>query len=607
MRYEPDDSQEEVLKFIEDKGNRVILVTAPPGTGKTYTGIKCAQRIIELRQIRPHQKVLFLTFCKNARAQLDTELSKVEDSTIRRQIEVSNFHSFFKEKIWPYRTFLGLPLRVNVVSERARYNAIQNLLGSSALGQLKRQTGVSNKWEILGHLSRGLELNHPEFRYREIPGNTLLKVVSHIRQENKGGRIYFDDLGYLFYRLINESPWLRQVYRTKYPVIIVDEFQDSTRVQWQIIKMLTKTGRLIIFADEYQQLYEWLGASNEWIADVDSWTKTKRKELREFHRYKDKPELQIFFQGLRKVLFNNEPPIYTHGRFVTYSGRNHFNFKNYIKSLILNKIRQLEKANEYSIGVLFIQNEDVHDLRRYLLSKGKWSHEISRNVEDHNFFHDFFEQIPTIRSHGDYAQCLLTSLREISSHQHHSGREVNWALISRVLTGEQNARPRGNKREAGILKSLETKANGFDGDPTQILGDLCCLTSELEGIFVWDERILNTIERMRKNLVKTTSSEELTLMEKIDSCIGIFLQQLFIRTSYVSPGVYVLNVNQAKGKEFDYVILPCLSKISFWRDDLDLRKKLYVALTRAKKDFVAYYPPHREMQPEILFKYFKVH
>jgi len=62
-------------------------------------------------------------------------------------------------------------------------------------------------------------------------------------------------------------------------------------------------------------------------------------------------------------------------------------------------------------------------------------------------------------------------------------------------------------------------------------------------------------------------------------------------------GIYVLNVHQAKGKEFDWVILPDVTENTFPLGNNDKRKLFYVAVTRAKRKVVIY---RRDNQSKIL-------
>jgi superfamily I DNA/RNA helicase len=66
------------------------------------------------------------------------------------------------------------------------------------------------------------------------------------------------------------------------------------------------------------------------------------------------------------------------------------------------------------------------------------------------------------------------------------------------------------------------------------------------------------------------------------------LQELYMRAHRILIGIYVLNVHQAKGREFDWVILPDVTESTFKSNNEDKKKLFYVAVTRAKQKVIIY-------------------
>ncbi len=121
-----------ILEFIEKGfcGNRVIIVEAPPGAGKTFLSVLCAKKLIV--NIKINQKVLLITFSRNARAQLNKEAEHVfsSDREKLKQIEITNFHSFFQKYVWAYRSYLGLPLDLDLICPQKRNKQIRSFLSN---------------------------------------------------------------------------------------------------------------------------------------------------------------------------------------------------------------------------------------------------------------------------------------------------------------------------------------------------------------------------------------------------------------------------------------------------------------------------------------------
>ena len=95
-----------------------IVVEAPAGTGKTFSCIQAVKALCDSGRLAPYQKVLILTFSRNARAQLLKELSKFAlDDEIYKHIDINNYHSFFKKYLDTYRDAIGIQKRLCIVDD----------------------------------------------------------------------------------------------------------------------------------------------------------------------------------------------------------------------------------------------------------------------------------------------------------------------------------------------------------------------------------------------------------------------------------------------------------------------------------------------------------
>ena len=112
-----DEKQKEFIGHIKND-EPYVLVEAPAGTGKTFCCIQAAKTLCEFNMLLPYQKVLILTFSRNARAQLLKELSKLpHESSVYKQIDINNYHSFFKKYLDAYRDVLGINSPLKIVDD----------------------------------------------------------------------------------------------------------------------------------------------------------------------------------------------------------------------------------------------------------------------------------------------------------------------------------------------------------------------------------------------------------------------------------------------------------------------------------------------------------
>lgn len=109
---------------------------------------------------------------------------------------------------------------------------------------------------------------------------TLLKVISQYSAKmQESNALDFDDLLYYVHKLFAGVPEILEKYRERYKYILIDEFQDTNKVQYQIFKMLGEKYRnIFVVGDDDQSIYSWRGA------DADN--------LKKFER--DFPDCQVY-------------------------------------------------------------------------------------------------------------------------------------------------------------------------------------------------------------------------------------------------------------------------------------------------------------------------
>ncbi|MFD2274789.1 UvrD-helicase domain-containing protein [Undibacterium arcticum] len=84
-----------------------------------------------------------------------------------------------------------------------------------------------------------------------------------MRLAHNEGRICFDLFASFVSAILHGSDRIRQIIATMYPVIILDEFQDTNAGQWHVVEALGQYSRLLALADPEQRIYDWIGADPE--------------------------------------------------------------------------------------------------------------------------------------------------------------------------------------------------------------------------------------------------------------------------------------------------------------------------------------------------------
>jgi len=295
-----DPDQEAVL--ADD--SRRLLITAPPGSGKTVTAIRLAGRDVDQGLVGPTQRVLILTFSLQARAQLETYSREILPSEQRRQIEITNYHAWFWSKVRQFRSSLGLPLDLDLSTQgQHEADVLGAMIAAGVAGGDATWKGTAAS-DYAVALEHGVEGCRPDRLLK--PLDRANKVGDGLIAVHRGGRLHYDDLAYYMWRLIDESENLRRIWRHKYPVIVLDEYQDTSPIQAKIVERLAgDAGRVYAFADRLQMIYGWRDASPQRITDFEN-RGASSHTLKTLHRYRNRPRLRKWMEGVRDILLGGD-------------------------------------------------------------------------------------------------------------------------------------------------------------------------------------------------------------------------------------------------------------------------------------------------------------
>ncbi len=604
--FEITEDKEPILDLIEKDfaGKRLIIIEAPPGAGKTFLGVLCAKKIIETGSIKINQKVLLMTFSRNARAQLDKEAETIfaEDRNKLRQIEITNFHSFFQKYVWAYRSYLNLPLELILIWPEKRHEQIRKILPKQVHPQEKTIEALSSCLEFLPRDFIPPSPYCPKKYQQYIP-----EIKKSILELNKMGYIAHADLAYYFYLLVKESPFVLHTLRSKYPLLILDEYQDSSDFQDLIIReLLGESNRVIVFADDMQMIHGWRGASPDRIKDLKRGFDCFSKELNQLPRYQDCPSLKIIFEKLRKQLKNNDymskincskdafeiRRVNISEQFRKIISRLSDAFRkerainSYIaKSDVLDLFKNRDRDS--SAAILLPCNADVNNFKRIFREHNLPAKEICKGDKQHNFVGLLIENIE-IFSEQEKKFFVLGAMYYIDFMEIRRG--LTWKKRLEEIKQKPSLKIAGTKEDIRKDLKLDEIARNSQGFKELLILLYHSVEKNKSRLTVdWD------IFRIFSKVVRKLETAENDELKKLFS--NVLLQEQHITAHKKLKGIYVLNVHQAKGKEFDRVILPDVTEDTFPSDNDDKRKLFYVAVTRARKKVVIY---SRDNQSKIL-------
>lgn len=248
------ESQQTAVHFHEGPA----LVLAGPGSGKTAVVTMRVRTLIEEYHVNP-ANILVITFTKAAANEMKERFRKLMS---RSGIPVSfgTFHGVYftiLKHAYNYRA-------ENIISEEEQLNILRRIAGKLHLEYENEKEFLEN---ILSEISRVkgdlLDITH------YFPVNCAKEVFQSIYTEYdralRGCRkIDFDDMILYCHELFKKRPDILLAWRNKYRYILIDEFQDINKLQYDVIKMLAAPrNNLFIVGDDDQSIYGFRGARPE--------------------------------------------------------------------------------------------------------------------------------------------------------------------------------------------------------------------------------------------------------------------------------------------------------------------------------------------------------
>lgn len=533
------------------------MVVAPPGTGKTFLSVRLAGEIATA--LEPTQRVLLLTFSNQARTQLEKEAARQLSPDVRRLVEVTNYHRFFWRAVAGYRRALGLPMDAEIGSFRRRYGLFEAV----------RQQEVRRMRQRPGLLDALAEHRFERFQdERTPPVDLLADLLEVVDREQRAGHLVFDDLGALFWDILERYPSVRRAYRSRYPIVIADEHQDASELQDAVVRLLG-TRKLVVFADPMQLIHGFRGASPERLSrHLDECDESY--ELHTPHRWHGSLEIAEWLLAVRSRLQGGEgdAPRPATVRVEPTSVR--FGVRGALPIIRIAVERAIEQ-NAAGVAVLAAWNRDVVMIRNYLCREGMQPRQIG-GPEDFEQAREEIEQLPLLRDPQSLARHALERLATLVPTL---GNAAVKQTRVRLQPAGIDAR-RAGRLVAAILTALEELYKHGQGAYFHVL------TRSLEVCAEAGHHLpkMEAVAAVRETAA--TLGGDRTALE---TALRVYSDRT-IAAAYAArrpgKGLFVMTAHQAKGKEFDAIILAHATKESF-PDDADGRKLFYVAITRATR------------------------
>lgn len=548
-----------------------MLILGGPGSGKTTIALLKANQIIEQDGLSKGQLVLFLSFARATVSRVEEQVGQMISPENKQHIEVNTYHGF----IWGILRSHGYLLNPK-----------------SPLKLLTPPEAASR----FANISREQE-----------------RAAEKRRLFDAEGIIHFDLFAGIGAELLSRSNALARIISDAYPVVILDEFQDTNSDEWMFIKEIGKRSRLIALADAEQRIYDFRGADPARISEFIRQYSPKQFDFGSENNRSSGTDIATFGSDL--LAGRNKKKKYNNVHIVTYPFRKgdwlHFD----VKVAAIKAARKLIAAgqkNNWSVAVLVPTKRLMMDVSDYFSETqnvmnrtlGRVPHEVALETTGPSLAAILIGELLDLNPAKD--DCLKHFLNNLCEHirgrngndpPSKANLELSIALSGYINTGKI----RGIKRQ-GIINDCKVIIDAiydleYSGNPSEdwnkVVDILSKSSSDVINQVVVDSkylRILHKGSELRSSLstLWRTHGSYRGAGQAIRSSL---LQEYFSSSTKVYRGIHIMTIHKSKGKEFDEVIIyegrfqgKIVNKMGGAKSIEQSRLSLRVGVTRARQN-----------------------
>jgi DNA helicase-2/ATP-dependent DNA helicase PcrA len=247
-----------------------VMILAGAGSGKTRTLVTRIQYLLEDKQVSPFH-VLAVTFSNKAAREMRERVALDSEHDLGA-LQITTFHSFCARVLRSEAQYLGLSRNFTIYDQSESKSVIKNILSKRGIS-LKEQSPIEVQYYIdelknLGHYLNAKEDNLSDDIDRDDPFYDYFREYES--ELHKSNAVDFGGLITGILNLFDNFPEVLERYQKRFRYVLVDEYQDTNRAQFKLVKMLAEKSRNIcVVGDEDQSIYSWRGADIRNILDFE--------------------------------------------------------------------------------------------------------------------------------------------------------------------------------------------------------------------------------------------------------------------------------------------------------------------------------------------------
>ena len=292
--HEGDERQLEVIFSKDDR----VIVEAPAGFGKTTTMISRIAYLYASGSIPNPQRVLALTFSVNAALKIKRDIAAKLPSLLNQRnnpmslsdkMTVTNYHGFCKSVLDKYGFLLSDLLRKNI-----------NLFFALGDEEIEKRSDIStlvtnDELSLISSINESIKKS-------QMPADEEISAYNSIviRKLLPHDYITHNAVILMTLELFKKHVSVKAFYSNYYPLIIVDEFQDTNCIAWNLIEQLIGSNtKLLFLGDPLQRIYGFIGALPSLLDNATKQYSMKKVTLSKNYRFRNNMQMLLLDANIR--------------------------------------------------------------------------------------------------------------------------------------------------------------------------------------------------------------------------------------------------------------------------------------------------------------------
>ena len=236
-----------------------LLVIAGAGSGKTRVITTKISELISTHGIEPRY-IAAVTFTNKAAREMRSRISEMLDKNVSKGLRISTFHTLGLNIIRDELETLGLRKGFSIYDDTDSMAVINELARGETDERLRLVRNQISKWKSACTSHKQAMATAED----QLQGRMAEIYEAYDRHLHACNAIDFDDLLLIPVQLLNKNFDVLNRWRAKIQYLLVDEYQDTNRTQYELVKLLVgDRGCLTVVGDDDQSIYAWRGAQPE--------------------------------------------------------------------------------------------------------------------------------------------------------------------------------------------------------------------------------------------------------------------------------------------------------------------------------------------------------